>query len=201
MALNVGLTGGIASGKSTVTRAFGSYGVPIIDADVIARGVVQPGKVAYQKILGAFGEDIALLNGELDRGKLKNVIFNDPLAKATLEKIVHPEVNREIRHQMQQLAAEAYIIVDVPLLVEKNYQPYFDEIVVVDCPYDQQLARVMQRDGMSEDIATKIISSQISRDERLKFATHVIHNTDTLDALERQVKALHNNFKDNIHEQ
>lgn len=197
MALNVGLTGGIASGKSTVTRVFGSYGVPIIDADVIARDIVQPGKVAYESILETFGKDIVLSSGGLDRGKLRDIIFSDPSAKSKLEGIVHPAINREIRDQMQTLAAENYIVVDVPLLVEKNYQSYFDEIIVVDCPFEQQFERLMQRDGMSQDIAVKMIEAQTLRDERLKYATHVIHNTGTLDALEKQVTALHNNLKDN----
>lgn len=200
MALNVGLTGGIASGKSTVTRVFGSHGVPIIDADVIARDIVQPGKVAYDSILDVFGEDIVLPSGGLDRGKLRDIIFSDRSAKSKLEKIVHPAINREIRDQMQSLAAETYIIVDIPLLVEKNYPSYFDEIIVVDCSFEQQLERLLQRDGMSEDIAVKMIDAQITRDERLKFATHVIHNMGNLDAIERQVTALHNNFKDNLHE-
>ncbi|CAA6809772.1 MAG: Dephospho-CoA kinase (EC [uncultured Thiotrichaceae bacterium] len=201
MALNVGLTGGIASGKSTVTRLFETYGVPIVDADIIAKDLVQPGRVAYQGILASFGEDIVLPNGELDRKKLKGIIFNDPSAKTRLEEIIHPAVNLEIRHQIQKLADEAYIIVDVPLLIEKNYQSYFDEILVVDCPYEQQLARVMLRDDISKAVAEKIINAQVSRDERLKFATYVIHNAGVLEALEKQVKALHNNFKDNRHEQ
>lgn len=196
MALNVGLTGGIACGKSTVCKLFASYGVSVVDADVIAKEVVQPGKSAYQEIVSHFGEDIILPDGGLNREKLRGIIFNDPSAKAILEDIIHPAVNLEIRRQMQLLADEPYIIVDIPLLIEKHYQPYFDEILVVDCAYGDQLARVMSRDGITEDIAKKIINAQVSRAERLKFATHVIHNKGTLEVLERQVQALHNNFKD-----
>lgn len=201
--LKVGLTGGIGCGKSTAIDAFITLGVKIIDADQIARDIVQKGTDGLAEIAKQFGDNILLDNGELDRARLKKIIFAETKAGkkalSDLEKITHPKIRAEIESQISQASAEKsaenpYIIVDIPLLVEKNYQSMFDRIVVVDCTEEQQIKRVHKRDELDESIIKKIIQQQATREQRKKAATDILDNSKDIDNLLSQVNCLHQQF-------
>ena len=200
--LKVGLTGGIGCGKSTAVDAFRELGALIIDADQVARDIVEPGTKALTEIAQLFGEDILLATGELDRSKLKSIIFaptkEAEQALANLEKITHPIIREEIESRMtwatSQKLDHSYLIIDIPLLVEKNYEPMFDRIVVVDCLVEQQLQRVGKRDGMDEETILKIIEQQASREQRKAAATDILDNSGDVESLISQVKSMHELF-------
>ena len=198
MTLNVGLTGGIGCGKSTAVDAFRELGVSIIDADQIAKEIVKPGKIALKEIVETFGKEILLDNGAINRERLKGVVFRDSpdgsKAMERLEKILHPKIRLEIKKQLSELMTQPYVIVDIPLLVEKNYQEMFDRIVVVDCLPEQQIERVRQRDGMSEIKVHQIMHTQASREERKKVATDILDNSGDKKSLLKQIKILHSKF-------
>lgn len=190
--LKIGLTGGIGCGKTTAVDAFRALGVSIIDADKIAKEIVNPGQQALKEIEQSFGKEIILENGELNRTLLKEKIFSDPKALVQLEGILHPRIRAEIEIQISDHQNKPYIIVDVPLLVEKNYTKMFDRIIVVDCMPEQQLKRVRMRDEMSDTAIKKITQAQASRKERLHFATDILDNTGDVDSLLSQINVLHN---------
>lgn len=192
--LKVGLTGGIGCGKSTVVDAFRLLGVPIVDADQIAKDIVKPSCEALDDIVDSFGNVILLDSGELNRPLLKQKILSDPKLLERLEVILHPRIRTEIDNQISVLSEESYVIVDVPLLVEKKYQPMFDRIVVVDCLQEQQVDRVSTRDDMTKTDIEKVIQIQADREERLRFATDVLDNTGDVDTLHFQIKNLHKKF-------
>ncbi|MFC3092713.1 dephospho-CoA kinase [Alteromonas sediminis] len=191
--LVVGLTGGIGSGKSTVANLFVSRGIDLIDADKIARDVVQPGMPATNAIAEHFGTAVLEENGQLNRPVLRQIVFSDDKAKAWLDALLHPII-RQTMHSAINKAKSAYCMVDVPLLTENKMQSQFDRILVVDCPAELQLQRAMSRDGSSEDTIKRIIASQASREARLGIADDIIENTSTLDALVPKVDALHNKY-------
>jgi dephospho-CoA kinase len=193
--LKVGLTGGIGCGKSTAIDAFHLLGVPIIDADQIAKDIVKPGEQALLKISEKFGKKILLKNGELDRKQLKKLVFNDPDALATLENILHPVIKNRIKAQMRNFKDKAYVVVDIPLLVEKNYQQMFDRIIVVDCLPKQQLDRVNKRDGLSAKEIQNIIKTQATRELRKKEATDILDNSLDKNSLLQQINFLHDKFE------
>ena len=190
--LKVGLTGGIGCGKSTAVDAFRLLGVSIIDADQIARDIVLPGTGALKEIADSFSDEILLESGELNRSLLKQKILSDPKLLKTLEDILHPRIREKINKELLALDDESYVIVDIPLLVEKKYQSMFDRIIVVDCLPEQQVDRVSARDQMSEIDIQKVISIQANRKERLKFATDILDNTGDVDKLHAQINKLHN---------
>ncbi len=192
--LKVGLTGGIGCGKSTAVDAFRVLGATIIDADQIAKDIVNPEQTALFEITKTFGDQILLKNGSLDRAQLKERIFQDPKALKQLEKILHPKIRLEIAKQISELKNQPYVIIDIPLLVEKNYQALFDRIIVVDCLPKQQLDRVNQRDKLSESEIKKIIQKQASRSERNKHASDILDNTGDVDTLLLQINKLHDEF-------
>ena len=198
--LKVGLTGGIGCGKSTAVDAFRVFGAPIIDADEISKNVVKKGSEALLEIAKVFGDEVLLEDGKLNRALLKEKIFSSKKNQALqkLEAILHPRIRENILKKIKQLAEQSppplYAIVDVPLLVEKDYQSLFDRIIVVDCLPEQQLKRVKKRDGMSSKYIQNVIKSQSSHDERKKSATDILDNTRDVDTLRSQVEKLHNNF-------
>jgi len=196
--LKVGLTGGIGSGKSTAVDAFRVLGVPIIDADQIAKQSVKKDQPALAEIVKTFGKDFLLSNGELDRELLKQRVFSDPESLIALEAILHPHIKATVLQQIQAIKSAPkpppYVIVDIPLLVEKNYQDIFDYILVVDCSTEQQIERVMQRDGLDEASIKKIMQKQASRRQRKQVATHVLDNTKNVEHLNQQVNQLHQYF-------
>jgi dephospho-CoA kinase len=189
--LKVGLTGGIGSGKSTVAKALQAKGIMLVDADQIARDVVQPGELALKEVAEAFGNDILLADGNLDRAALKKRIFSDPLAKNQLEGILHPRIRQRILERLDEATDTAYVVADIPLLVESNYPQYFDRVVVVDCPEETQLARVLSRDEMSEAQILNIMASQATRQDRKAAATDIIDNSGDLASLKMQIEKLH----------
>lgn len=191
--LTIGLTGGIASGKSTVADLFRELGVPIIDSDQIARAVVEPGTPALNALVDAFDSSLLFEDGSLDRQRLRNMIFNDTGARDKVEHILHPAIrerSRELREQARQ-QGNAYALVDVPLLVETGQFEQYDRILVIDVDVEIQATRVMSRDNVSREDAMKIIAAQATRDERLRVAHDIIRNEGMLDNLAIEVAGLH----------
>ena len=189
--LKVGLTGGIGSGKSTVVKAFQAKGITVVDADQIAREVVEPGEEALNEIAKAFGAEILQADGTLDRSQLKQRIFSDPAVRHQLEKILHPRIRQRILHRVNNAKDTAYVVADIPLLVESKYPDHFDRIIVVDCTEAQQIERVKARDNMSDEQIQSVMDSQASRQERLDVATDILDNTGSLDSLKMQIEKLH----------
>ncbi|MCP4402999.1 MAG: dephospho-CoA kinase [bacterium] len=184
------LTGGIASGKSTVSRMFRELGVCQIDADIIARQVVEPGKPAWKEIVDYFGEEILLEDGTLDRKKLGAVIFKQVGKRHVLNQIVHPRVIQEIDEQERAYHAaqpEGLAVVDVPLLIETAMHEAYETIVLVYLPETIQLQRLIDRDKLSEQDALARVQSQMPLSEKLKYATYVIHNDKSIKETRRQV--------------
>ncbi|PHS29753.1 MAG: dephospho-CoA kinase [Methylophaga sp.] len=193
--LKIGLTGGIASGKSTVCSLFADYNVPIIDADIIARQLVEPSNEAYSEIVHYFGKEILQNDNSLNRKKLRQRIFSDPAAKQTLETILHPKIRQQlILQSQQQHAAAAYIILAIPLLVESKMSDLVDRTLVIDVDPSLQLKRLQQRDEISSDLAHTIINAQCSPKRRLASADDVIDNNGNLAALSEQIKLLHQKY-------
>jgi len=192
--LKIGLTGGIGCGKSTAVDAFRALGADIIDADKISKDLVKTGNPVLAEIVRVFDKSILLPNGDLNRDKLKEIVFSDAQALQKLELIIHPEIRAEINHQIAVLSDSAYVIVDIPLLLEKNYSELFDRIVIVDCLPEQQIKRVIQRDELDVVTIKSIIKTQVSRETRLIAATDVLDNSGNINTLKDQVKNLHKDF-------
>jgi dephospho-CoA kinase len=191
--LRVGLTGGIGSGKSTAAALFAGHGVPVIDADEIARQLVAPGQPAYQEILQDFGNELVSTSGNLDRDRLRSIVFNDPEKRQRLEGILHPLVRREIQRQTQRLQAP-YCIIVIPLLIEANQRDLVDRVLVIDTDEALQLQRVVERSRLTNDEVRKIIGAQLNRSERLRHADDVILNNTDLGQLRASVDALHERY-------
>ncbi len=188
--LVIGVTGGIGSGKSAVTDRFAEHGVTVVDADLAARVIVQPGKPALQSIAEHYGEGLILDNGELDRAALRTIIFADPEERHWLEALTHPLINEEIQAQIAA-ASSSYTILASPLLIETMQHQLVDRILVVDVPVELQIQRTVARDQNSEQQVRAIINSQASREERLAKADDVIVNDRGLSWLDQEVKRLH----------
>jgi dephospho-CoA kinase len=192
--LRIGLTGGIASGKSTVTQRFAELGVPVIDADVASRTVVEPGKPGLARIVERFGPQVLDASGRLDRQVLRTVIFHDSASRHALDAILHPL----IRADMEQQAATAqgsYVVMAVPLLVEGgNPHHRVDRVLVVDADEALQIQRVQMRDGSTAEQARAILGSQASRAARLAAADDVLSNTGTVAELRQAVDRLHEQY-------
>lgn len=191
--LRVGLTGGIGSGKTTVAEMFGKHGVPVIDADEIARSLVDPYQPAYREVIEAFGNDIVDGEGNIDRDKLRELVFDDAERRQELEAILHPRVRTEIHHQSVELDAP-YCIVVIPLLIEADQLDLVERVLVVDLDEEKQVQRVGARSGLSEAEVRKIIAAQIERAERLGHADDVIDNNADIANLESQVEKLHRRY-------
>ncbi len=191
--LRIGLTGGIASGKSTVADMFRAHGVPIVDTDVIAREVVQPGQPALDDIRHEFGDDVISEDGGLDRAELRRIVFSDDDARRRLEAITHPRIGEAARAQAAS-AGGAYQIIVVPLLVNSALRGFVDRVLVVDCDEDTQIRRLVERDSEAEGQARRMLAAQSSRDERLAIADDVITNTTSIEDTRRQVDALHRKY-------
>ncbi|AWL12910.1 Dephospho-CoA kinase [Saliniradius amylolyticus] len=189
----VGLTGGIASGKTTVSNLFAELGVSIIDADIIARQVVEPGSGALGKIEQRFGDKVLSTNGHLDRAKLREIIFSQPEQKAWLNQLLHPLIRQQMIKQSDE-ANSPYCILAIPLLVENQLQALVDRILVVDVPESVQIERVQQRDKVDAQHARQIQASQASREQRLAIADDVLSNTDNVATLREQVRTLHERY-------
>ncbi len=186
----VGLTGGIASGKSTVDDLFAALGVTIIDTDVIAREVVAPGSPLLAKIAEHFGSDMIAADGGLDRRALRQRVFADPAERQWLEQLTHPEIRR-LTDERSVSAPGTYSIVAIPLLVETGGKDRFDRVLVVDCEPELQLKRLQARDGSTRAQAEAALAAQVSRAARLAVADDVIHNDGDIARLRDQVEKLH----------
>ncbi|MEX2124532.1 MAG: dephospho-CoA kinase [Woeseia sp.] len=193
--LRIGLTGGIASGKSMVADLFAAKGVPVIDTDVIAREVVQPGQQALQDIEREFGRDVLDADGRLDRRRLRELIFADDRKRTALEAILHPRI-RDAAVLQSRAAGGAYQIIVVPLLVESPMRQFMDRILVVDCSEESQLNRLLERDTETEQQARRIIAAQASREERLAIADDVVDNDGEKTDAAAQVERLHRLYLD-----
>ena len=188
--LKVGLTGGIGSGKSEVSARLREHGAVVIDADRIAREVVEPGTPGLAAVVAEFGDGVLLPSGGLDRERVGRIVFADPDRLAALNAIVHPLVGERMQELMDAAPDDAVVVYDVPLLAENGLAASYDEVVVVDAPEEAQLDRLVNRRGMTEEDARARMASQASREERRAVATRVIDNSGTLDALRAQVDAL-----------
>jgi dephospho-CoA kinase len=191
--LRIGLTGGIASGKSTVAQRFMELGVPVIDADVAARAVVAPGKPGLAEVLKRFGSSVLAENGELDRRALRELIFREPGSRRDLEAILHPLIRADME-QSAELAVGPYVVMAIPLLVEDGSRERVDRILVVDVDEAVQLQRVMARDGCTLEQARAILASQASRSARLAMADDVLLNAGTVPDLRQAVDHLHERY-------
>ncbi|HUI58655.1 MAG TPA: dephospho-CoA kinase [Steroidobacteraceae bacterium] len=186
----VGMTGGIASGKSTAARFFEALGVPIIDTDQLARDVVEPGQPPLERLVERFGPSILTADGHLDRPALRAIVFSDPKARADLEALTHPAIGAAVQAR-SEAAGGIYQILVIPLLVEKNLGSQLDRVVVVDCDEDLQIRRLQARDGSTLEQARAILSAQASRAARLKAAHDVLKNDGDINAVRDQVATLH----------
>ncbi|AKR11457.1 dephospho-CoA kinase [Bacillus cereus] len=192
MTVVIGLTGGIASGKSTVSEMFRELSIPVIDADIIAREVVEQGKPAYNKIVEVFGAEVIQQDGELDRPKLGSIVFYNEEKRLQLNKIVHPAVREEMNRQKEMYIKEGMqaIVLDIPLLFESKLTSLVDRILVVAVTPDTQLERLMKRNGFSEEEATARIQSQMPLAEKVKNADEVINNDGTIMGTKTQLQVI-----------
>lgn len=186
----VGLTGGIASGKSTAAKFFGALGVPILDSDQVAREVVEPGQPPLERLVERFGRGILTPDGHLDRPALRNIVFSDPKARADLENLTHPAIGAALEAR-SATAGGPYQILVIPLLVEKNLGSQVNRVLVVDCDEALQIRRLHARDGSTRAQARAILDAQASRSARLKAADDVIRNDAEMSAVQAQVADLH----------
>ena len=193
--LKVGLTGGIGSGKSTVCKIFRELSVPVIDADEIVHNLLTENSPAYQDIVQHFGRDVFMENGEIDRNRLRELIFNDTSKKNILENILHPLVYSEIDKQVLQLDSR-YCIISVPLLIETNAMNRFDRILVIDTEDDLRLQRAASRDNCTLELVRKIDAQQTSREHRMALADDTIQNNNDIGTLRDQVIKLDGYYND-----
>ncbi|HEX2313753.1 MAG TPA: dephospho-CoA kinase [Thermomonospora sp.] len=188
--LRVGLTGGIGSGKSEVSARLAARGAVVIDADKIAREVVEPGTPGLAAVVAEFGQEMLRPDGSLDRDRLGAVVFADEDRRAALNAIVHPLVGTRMQELMEAAPGDAIVVYDVPLLTENDLAGLYDVVVVVDVPVETQVERLTGRRGMTEEAARARIAAQATRERRLAIAHHVVDNTGTLEDLDRRVAAL-----------
>jgi dephospho-CoA kinase len=192
-AFRVGLTGGIASGKSTAAKFFGALGVPILDSDQIARDVVEPGQPPLERLVERFGRKILTADGHLDRPALRDIVFSDPKARADLEALTHPAIGAAMEAR-SAAAGGPYQILVIPLLVEKNLASHVDRVLVIDCDEELQVRRLRDRDGSTPAQVQAILKAQAPRAARLKAADDVIRNDADMSAVRDQVAALHTRY-------
>ena len=186
----IGLTGGIGSGKTAVSETFEKLGITVVDADLASRVVVEKGKPCLEEIAKHFGDDILNENDELNRAKLREIIFNSDSEKSWLESLLHPAIAEQIKDELNA-SKSPYTILVSPLLLETNQRDFCDKVLVVDVPIELQMERTIKRDGVSEDQVKSIIKSQINRDERLQLADEIILNEGSIEDLEMIVRELH----------
>lgn len=193
MSYVVALTGGIGSGKSTVAESFARHGVSIVDADVIARQVVEPGQPALQDLADRLGKQILLPDGSLNRAVLREIIFSDPSIKQWVNQLLHPLIHAKTR-QLISAATTPYVLWVVPLLIENGLQKQANRVLVVDVDEQTQLARTMLRDGVNRQQAEQILCAQVSRQQRLACADDIIDNSGGVETIEPRVASLHSRY-------
>ena len=195
-ALIIGLTGGIASGKSAATAAFAARGIAIADADLAARDAVARGSAGLAEIVDTFGAGALAADGQLDRAAMRRRVFEDPDARARLEAIIHPRVRLALRAACEA-ATSPYAVAAIPLLAEggRDAYPWLHRVLVIDVPPDVQMARLLARDGIDERLAARMVAAQASRAARLAIADDVLVNDGTLDALDQGIEALDRRYR------
>jgi dephospho-CoA kinase len=186
----IAVTGGIASGKSEVTRRFEARGVEVLDADLVSRELVEPGQPALAEIAARFGAGVLDPQGRLERRRLREIVFADPAARRDLEAILHPRVRRTLQARAAQ-ARGPYVLLAIPLLVESGHYPWVERVLLVDVPRALQLARVMRRDAVDATAAEALLAAQATRAQRLARASDVIVNDGSLEELDAAVARLH----------
>ena len=192
----IGVTGGIGSGKTTVCNLFHElFAIPVIDADIIAKDVVKKNQPALQAIVAEFGEGVLTDSGELDRPKVKKLVFSHPAKRKILERIVHPAVRNEMRVQISRVD-KSYCLLSVPLIAESTDKSIFDRILVVDCDETIQMERVISRDRLANETVVAIMKAQASRKDRLAIANDIIINNGPTSQLNDQVQSLHEAYQD-----
>ena len=189
----VGLTGGIASGKTIVANFFAALGAGIVDTDRVARDVVAPGQPGLEAVRQAFGADVISASGDLDRRAMRAVIFSEPVARRKLESLLHPLIRARTLDELQRLRTP-YAVVVVPLLVETGFGRLVDRVAVVDCPGDIRLGRLMARDGLDRNQAESMMSAQANRQARLAAADDIIDNGGTRESTRLRVQKLHKRY-------
>lgn len=199
MTYTVALTGGIGSGKTTIANGFASLGVPLVDADIIARLVVEPHSPGLTAIHQHFGETILLPDGSLNRALLRDIIFKHKEEKAWLNQLLHPLIQQETQKQIQQIKAPYFIWV-VPLLIENKLTHLADRVLVVDVTEEEQITRTMQRDNVSREHVLNILTAQASRQERLAAADDIIDNHDNNQNITDVIKQLHQHYLELAHQ-
>ncbi len=191
----IGVTGGIGSGKSTVCRRFAEkFEVPVLDTDIIAREVVEPGTYGLNLVVESFGKTILNQDGHLDRSRLREVVFSDPNARKLLEQILHPLIRASLAEQLALVRA-SYCLVCIPLLADRGAHFMLDHVLVVDCSEEHQIARVRLRDGIAVSRIASIMDAQIDRQSRLKLADDVVVNDSDVAALDLEIDRLHARFQ------
>lgn len=186
----VGLTGGIGSGKSAATSIFEELGIDVVDADLASREAVMPGSNALMKIHKRFGDDILLEDKTLNRGMLREIVFDNPEEKIWLEQLLHPEIRDIIQSKLKSSRSE-YVILVSPLLFETDQYDFCDLTILIDTSESSQISRTSKRDEVTEDSVKKIIQTQMSRENKLKLANIVINNDNTLEDLKKNVEKIH----------
>ena len=189
----VALTGGIASGKTLISDEFARLSVPVIDTDVIAREIVEPGQPALEEIKEAFGSDFIDANGQLKRSVLRVLIFSNPKAREQLESILHPKIRQEVSKSFKKVTT-SYCILVIPLLAERDSYPNVNRILVIDVAPDKQISRLMVRDNCSREQANKALTAQASRDQRLKIADDILNNSGSPEQARQEVAELHKKY-------
>lgn len=189
----VGLTGGIASGKSTISQLFEELGITVIDTDFISHELMKPGQKAYQKTVQHFGSEILDSDLNLKRGLLRKKVFDQPDQKEWLENMIHPLIQERSELEIQAAQSE-YALLVVPLMFESGFDQLVDYIVAIDCPASVQKKRLMERDGIDETLAEKMISAQFSNDHRISLSNQLLQNKDDGDRV-KDVKHLHEKLK------
>ena len=189
----VGLTGGIGSGKSAATAIFEDLGIDVVDADLASREAVLPGSKALDQIQKKFGNEILLEDQSLNRARLREIIFDNSEDKTWLEQLLHPEIRHIIQSKLENSSSE-YVILVSPLLFETDQHEFCNTTILIDSSLNSQVSRTSKRDSVSEDSVKKIISAQMSRNDKLKIAKIVINNDDSLEQLESNVKKVHENL-------
>jgi dephospho-CoA kinase len=192
--LRIGLTGGIASGKSVASDYFASLGVPVIDTDLISRELVEPGSAGLQRIIETFGESVLDKHGALDRSRLRKIVFASDDKRTQLEDILHPAIRDRVGKLITEIVNAPYAIIVIPLLFETRYPIPVDRVLVIDADENRQLERLLKRDDTSLEQARAMLRAQASREERIRRADDVVVNDGSLEALQAQLQELHQEY-------
>jgi dephospho-CoA kinase len=193
--LTIGLTGGIGSGKTTVSNLFSNLDVPVIDTDLISRVLLEPDRPGYREVVRHFGAEILQPDQKIDRRKLRHLVFNDETERLWLEKVLHPIIYQQAQQEINQLNTATYIIVVIPLLFETDFRALVNRILVIDCSSETQIRRLIARDQIDLNLARQMLAQQWSNESRLKQANDVIHNDSDMEIdLGQQVARLHQKY-------